>query len=134
MTLYGPMIVDRRTRPLQPCRVHWHQEIRREGNPNLAPVSTSHVQRLNLSILMQNRCSMRLTNGFSKKLDNQIHALALLRVLQLLPHPQAAARHPGDGSGIADRLWTLEDIVATSDAMTPAPKPRGSYKKREQAQ
>jgi hypothetical protein len=38
---------------------------------------------------------------------------------------------PAMAAGITDRLWTLEDVVAKIDAMTPAPKPRGPYKKRE---
>lgn len=103
-----------------------------EGNPDAAHVSTSHVERMNLSIRMQNRRFTRLTNGFSKKLDNHIHALALYFAFYNFCRIHKSLRvTPAMAAGVTDRLWTLEDIVAKIDEMTPPPKPRGPYKKRE---
>jgi IS1 family transposase len=102
-----------------------------EGNPDERHVSTSHVERMNLSIRMQNRRFTRLTNGFSKKLDNHIHALALYFAFYNFCRVHKSLRmSPAMAAGVTDRLWSLEDICAKIDAMAPAPKPRGPYKKR----
>ena len=102
-----------------------------EGNPDIAHVSTSHVERMNLSIRMQNRRFTRLTNAFSKKLDNHIHALALYFAFYNFCRIHKTLRvTPAMAAGITDKLWSLDDIVAKIDEMAPAPKPRGPYKKR----
>jgi len=102
-----------------------------EGNPDVAHVSTSHVERMNLSIRMQNRRFTRLTNAFSKKLDNHIHALALYFAFYNFCRVHKSLRmSPAMAAGVSDRLWSLEDIVAKIDAMAPLPKPRGPYRKR----
>jgi len=127
--LYGPTI----TAPgrYSPAEGICAKKVRREGNPDIAHVSTSHVERMNLSIRMQNRRFTRLTNGFSKKLDNHIHALALYFAFYNFCRIHKSLRvTPAMAAGITDRLWSLEDIVAKIDAMAPAPKARGQYKKR----
>jgi len=107
------------------------KKVRREGNPDIAHVSTSHVERMNLSIRMQNRRFTRLTNAFSKKLDNHIHALALYFAFYNFCRIHKTLRmSPAMAAGITDRLWSLDDIVAKMDAMAPEPKPRGPYRKR----
>jgi IS1 family transposase len=128
--LYGPTI----TAPgrYSPAECIGAKKVRREGNPDIAHVSTSHVERMNLSIRMQNRRFTRLTNGFSKKLDNHIHALALYFAFYNFCRIHKTLRvSPAMAAGITDRLWSLEDVVAKIDAMAPEPKPRGPYKKRE---
>jgi IS1 family transposase len=102
-----------------------------EGRPDMAHVSTSHIERMNLSIRMQNRRFTRLTNAFSKKLDNHIHALALYFAFYNFCRIHKTLRmSPAMAAGVTDRLWSLEDICAKIDAMAPAPKPRGPYKPR----
>ncbi len=102
-----------------------------EGNPDIAHVSTSHVERMNLSIRMQNRRFTRLTNAFSKKLDNHIHALALYFAFYNFCRIHKSLKvTPAMAAGITDRLWSLEDIVAKIDEMAPPPAKRGPYKKR----
>lgn len=127
--LYGPTI----TAPgrYSPAECIGAKKVRREGNPDIAHVSTSHVERMNLSIRMQNRRFTRLTNAFSKKLDNHIHALALYFAFYNFCRIHKTLRvTPAMAAGITDRLWSLEDIVAKIDEMAPPPKARGPYKKR----
>ena len=111
--------------------MHWHQKIKREGNPEIAHVSTSYVERQNLTMRMSMRRFTRLTNAFSKKLDNHIHALALYFAFYNFCRIHKTLRmSPAMVAGITDRLWSLEDIVSRIDADAPAPKVRGPHKPR----
>lgn len=102
-----------------------------EGRPDGRHISTSHVERMNLSIRMQNRRFTRLTNAFSKKLDNHIHALALYFAFYNFCRIHKSLRmSPAMAAGITDRLWSLEDIVAKIDEAAPPPKARAPYGKR----
>jgi IS1 family transposase len=102
-----------------------------EGKPDLAHVSTSYVERANLSIRMQNRRFTRLTNAFSKKFQSHVHALALYFAFYNFVRIHKTLRMtPAMAAGITDRLWTVEDIIARMDAAAPKPGKRGPYKKR----
>lgn len=102
-----------------------------EGKPDLKHVSTSYVERQNLTMRMSMRRFTRLTNGFSKKLDNHIHALALYFVFYNFTRIHKTLRmSPAMAAGITDRLWSLDDVIAKIDEMAPPPKPRGPYRKR----
>lgn len=128
--LYGELGGNSPERRYSPTEYNGSYRRRIEGNPDMDKASTSHVERMNLSIRMQNRRFTRLTNAFSKKLDNHIHALALYFCFYNFCRIHKSLRvTPAMAAGITDRLWTLEDIVAKIDAMAPAPKPRGPYKK-----
>jgi len=102
-----------------------------EGNPDMAHASTSYVERQNLTMRMSMRRFTRLTNAFSKKLENHIHALALYFV-----HYNFCRIHkslkvtPAMAAGISGTLWTLDDVIAKIDEMNPTPKARGPYKKK----
>jgi len=127
--LYGPTI----TAPgrYSPAECIGARKQRVEGNPDIAHVSTSYVERQNLTMRMSMRRFTRLTNAFSKKLDNHIHALALYFVFYNFTRIHKTLRmSPAMAAGITDRLWSLEDVVAKIDEMAPEPKPRGPYKKR----
>jgi IS1 family transposase len=82
------------------------------GNPDPKHVSTSYAERANLTMRMAMRRFTRLTNAFSKKLDNHAHMVALyalwynfVRVHKTLRTSLAMA------AGISDRLWSMEDVV-----------------------
>ena len=129
--LYGELGGSSPERRYSPAVCNGIRKRTVEGRPDERHVSTLHVERMNLSIRMQNRRFTRLTNAFSKKLDNHIHALALYFAFYNFCRIHKSLRvTPAMAAGITDRLWTLEDIVAKIDAMAPAPKPRGPYKKR----
>jgi hypothetical protein len=102
-----------------------------EGRPDEAHISTSYVERQNLTMRMSMRRFTRLTNAFSKKLDNHIHALALYFVFyNFCRIHKTLSVSPAMAAGVSDRLWSLEDVVSKIDEMAPAPKPRGPYGKR----
>ena len=88
-----------------------------QGNPDVNLISTSYVERQNLTMRMSMRRFTRLTNAFSKKLENHIYALALYfmhynfaRVHKTLANPYP--RTPAMASGISDHIWTIEEIVS----------------------
>ena len=120
--------VERKYSPGECCGT---RKWRIEGKPDLAHVSTSYVERQNLTMRMSMRRFTRLTNAFSKKLENHIHALALYFSFYNFCRIHKSLRvTPAMAAGITDRLWSLEDIVTKIDATAPQPKPRGPYKKR----
>jgi IS1 family transposase len=87
-----------------------------QGNPDIKAVSTSYVERQNLSMRMGMRRFTRLTNAFSKKLENHIYALGLYfmhynfaRTHKTLATPYP--RTPAMAAGIANHIWTIEEIV-----------------------
>lgn len=93
------------------------KKVRVEGNPDPAHVSTSFVERQNLNMRMGMRRFTRLTNAFSKKLDNHCHALALYFVFYNFARIHKTLKvSPAMAAGVTDRLWSMEDIVALIDA------------------
>ncbi|MCZ7584979.1 MAG: IS1 family transposase [Deltaproteobacteria bacterium] len=84
-----------------------------EGNPDPRHVSTSHVERQNLNIRMGVRRFSRLTNGFSKKIENHCHALALYFTFYNFVRIHTTLRtSPAMAAGLETRLWEMEDIIA----------------------
>lgn len=86
------------------------------GNPDPRHVSTSHVERQNLTMRMSMRRFTRLTNGFSKKLENHGHALALYFLHYNFCRVHKTLRvTPAMEAGIADHVWSIEEIVTLLD-------------------
>jgi hypothetical protein len=82
------------------------------GNPDVRDVSTSHVERQNLTMRMSMRRFTRLTNGFSKKLVNHFYAISLYFMFyNFVRIHKTLSISPAMAAGLTDRLWTMEDIV-----------------------
>jgi len=95
-------------------------------------VLTSYVERSNLTMRMHMRCFARLTNAFSKKVENHAHAVALFTTYYNFVRIHKALRvTPAMAAGVSDRLWEVADIVALVEAAEAPTKKRGSYNKRE---
>jgi len=100
-----------------------------QGKPDPKHISTSFIERQNLTMRMTIRRFTRLTNGFSKKVENHAYAVALYTM-----HYNFARIHqtlrvtPAMEDGVSDHVWSIDEIAA----LLPKPTfgPRGPYKKR----
>ncbi len=86
------------------------------GKPESAHVSTSYVERHNLTIRMGNRRFTRLTNAFSKKVENHEHMLALFFCFYNFCRIHKTLRGtPAMAAGVSTRVWEITDIIALLD-------------------
>ena len=96
-------------------------KTRKIGRPEPDLVSTSYVERSNLTLRMQQRRFTRLTNAFSKKAANHAHAVSLffLYYNYWRPHQSLAQEGrkvtPAMAAGLTDRVWTVDDILTMMD-------------------
>lgn len=101
-----------------------------EGTPDPKHISTSFVERQNLTMRMSMRRFTRLTNGFSKKVENHVHALAIYFVYYNFLRVHSTLRvSPAMAAGITGKLMDWSDIIAMMDAEE-VPTKRGVYKPR----
>ncbi len=101
-----------------------------EGDPDEAHISTSYVERMNLNIRMGNRRFTRLTNAFSKKIENHLHMLSLYFVHYNFCRMHKSLRmSPAMAAGVSDTLRDMEWIVGLIDARAPKPKRPKRYKR-----
>ncbi len=129
--MYGPTI----TAPgrYSPAECTGAKKVRVMGSPNIGDVSTSYVERQNLTIRMHMRRFTRLTNAFSKKVENHAHAVALHMMYYNFVRIHKTLRvTPAMAAGVADRLWEIADIAKLVEDAEDAPKKRGAYKKQGQ--
>ena len=100
------------------------------GAPDAAHISTSYVERANLTMRMGMRRFTRLTNGFSKKVENHAHAVAHHMMHYNFGRVHKTLRvTPAMEAGIASHVWSLQEIAAL--VVDEAPKKRGPYKKKD---
>ena len=86
------------------------------GKPDMNLVSTSYIERQNLTMRMGMRRFTRLTNGFSKKIENHMHAVALHYMHYNFCRIHKTLRcTPAMEAGVTKKLWSIEDIVALLD-------------------
>lgn len=86
------------------------------GHPDQKHISTSYAERQNLNIRMGNRRFTRLTNAFSKKAENHVHALSIYFMhYNFVRIHQTLRVTPAMAAGVAHKLWSLEDIARIVD-------------------
>ena len=101
------------------------------GDPDPGHISTSYVERQNLTMRMQMRRFTRLTNGFSKKVQNHAAAIALYFMYYNFCRLHQTLRvTPAMEAGVSDHVWTVEEMVELLEAVEPNGKERGPYKKK----
>jgi hypothetical protein len=88
-----------------------------EGSPDPDHISTSYAERSNLSVRMHTRRFTRLTNAFSKKVENHAHSVALFALYYNFVRIHKTLRTtPAMAAGITKRLWEIGDIVDVLEA------------------
>ncbi len=93
------------------------------GDPDPKHISTSFAERQNLTMRMHMRRFTRLTNGFSKKLANHIHMIALYTVFYNWTKLHKTLRTtPAQAAGLTDRVWDMAEIVNLMDEVNADPK------------
>jgi len=113
--LYDDVVPEGRQRRYSPAVVTGTKKEVVFGDPDKDHISTSYVERQNLTMRMGMRRFTRLTNAFSKKIENHIHAISLYfmhynfaRIHQTLRVP------PAMEAGVSDHVWSLEEIANLS--------------------
>jgi IS1 family transposase len=131
--LYGNTPNGKTTR-YSPAECTGIKQKPRTGNPDEKKISTSYVERHNLTMRMSVRRFTRLTNAFSKKFDNHCHALALYFVYYNFCRIHKSLRvTPAMEAGISNTVRDMAWIVGLIDERAEPPKKRGPYKKRVKA-
>ena len=126
--LYGKPQDEHRYSPPQCIGIRMNPVI---GDPDPDYISTSIVERQNLSVRMRNRRFTRLTNGHSKKLENHAAAMALHYMVYNYVRIHGSLRMtPAMAAGVTDRVWDVEDIIVLLEAVEPKGQRRGYKKQR----
>ena len=103
-------------RRYSPATMTSSEKLRVYGNPDKAHISTSHVERANLSMRMGMRRFTRLTNAFSKKLENHMHAISFYFVVYNFVKIHSSIKTtPAMEAGVTSYLWSIEDIVIMTE-------------------
>jgi IS1 family transposase len=90
------------------------------GDPLESQISTSHIERSNLTLRMHNRRMTRLTNAFSKSVEHHAHAMALTFMFYNFARPhqtltkkaKGVKTTPAMAAGVADHVWSVEELVS----------------------
>lgn len=128
--MYGPSSESVKGR-YSPAECTGAKKTRIEGSPDMAHVSTSFAERQNKTMRMHMRRFTRLTDGFSKKVENHAYAVALHMMYYNFVRLHTTLRTtPAMAAGVSSRLWEIGDIVKLVEDAEAKPAKRGPYKKR----
>lgn len=118
------------TRRYSPAECTGAKKVPVEGAPDSAHISTSYAERSNLTMRMHMRRFTRLTNAFSKKVENHAYAVALhMMYYNFVRIHQKLRVTPAVAAGVSDRLWEIDDIAKLVEEAELPTKRRGPYKK-----
>ncbi|MEK7402802.1 MAG: IS1 family transposase [Gemmatimonadota bacterium] len=117
--VFGQSFESGPSRRYSPAQVVGTEVLPGMGDPDPKHISTSFVERVNLTTRMQNRRFTRLTNAFSRKLANHMHAIALHFFYYNFCKAHASLtktaggihRTPAMAAGVTDHVWTLDEFV-----------------------
>jgi IS1 transposase len=105
-----PQEAERRYSPAECCGA---EKVTISGNPDLAKVCTSHVERQNLTMRMQMRRLTRLTNAFSKRIESHRAAIALHFGFYNFCQLHGSLRvTPAMEAGVTDHVWSVAELLA----------------------
>lgn len=108
-----PSGIEKRYSPGECCGT---RKSKITGNPDPASISTSYVERQNLTMRMSMRRFTRLTNAHSKKIQNHQHALALYFMYYNFARIHLTLRvTPAMEAGVSDHVWSVEEIIGLLD-------------------
>jgi len=120
---YGMLVKFYKSSPYVPAGRYSPGSVRKVevkriiGNPDRDKISTSYVERQNLTMRMNMRRFTRLTNGFSKKIENLIFAVALhYMCYNFVRIHKTLGCTPAMAAGVADHVWSLEEIIGLLDS------------------
>lgn len=114
----GPAVKEAKRR-YSPAAYAGSTKIMKIGIPFPSRVSTSHVERANLTMRMNMRRFTRLSNGFSKKIENHMHAISFFFMVYNFCKVHGTVKTtPAIAAGVSMFQWTIEDIVMMADTVT----------------
>ena len=99
-------------RRYSPAQLRTSEKVRVIGTPDPKFISTSYIERQNLTTRMQNRRYTRLTNGFSKKIENHMHQVALFYFWYNFCRAHSTLKTtPAVAAGVSSHVWSIQEIV-----------------------
>lgn len=115
--LFGEPVGGKSERRYSPAECTGIKKEVIQGNPDMAHVSTSYAERNNLNVRMHTRRMTRLTNAFSKKMENHAHAMALhFLYYNFVRIHKTLKTTPAMAAGVTDRLWEVADMINVIEA------------------
>jgi len=94
----------------------------RHGNPDPKLISTSYIERANLTVRLFNRRFTRLTLGYSKKFEYLLHSTALFVAHYNFVHKHSThGQTPAQAAGLTDHAWTVEELLCAESKTNPVP-------------
>ena len=116
--MYGESTETKKEKRYRPASFIGSRKEIITGNPDRKHISTSFAERQNLTMRMSMRRFTRLTNGFSKKVENLAHAVSLHFMFYNFGRIHKTLRvTPAMEAGVIDNVWSLEEIAGLADSL-----------------